>query len=37
MGASDLCYFCNAVATVDVLTASNNGINFVEAQTIHFA
>ena len=29
--------FFNAVATVDVLTASNNDSNFVETQTVHFA
>ena len=27
----------DAVATVDVLTASNNDVNFVETQTVHFA
>ena len=27
----------DAVATVDVLTASNNDVNFVEAQTVHCA
>ena len=31
------CYFFNAVATVDVFTASNNDINFVETQAVHFA
>ena len=29
--------FFNAVAIVDVLTASNNDSNFVETQTVHFA
>ena len=29
--------FLDTVATVDVLTASNNDVNFVETQTIHFA
>ena len=28
--------FLDAVATVDVLTASNNDVNFVETQTVHF-
>ena len=28
--------FQNAVASVDVLTASNNDGNFVETQTVHF-
>ena len=37
MDESDHCYFFNAVATVDVLTASNNDVNFVETQTVHFA
>ena len=37
MGRSDRCYFFNAVAIVDVLTASNNDSNFVETQTVHFA
>ena len=37
MGGSDHCYFFNVVATADVLTASNNDVNFVETQTIHFA
>ena len=27
----------NAVVTVGVLTASNNDVNFVETQTLHFA
>ena len=29
--------FLDTVATVDVLTASNNDVNFVETQTVHFA
>ena len=29
--------FFNAVATVDVRTASNNDVNFVETQTLQFA
>ena len=29
--------YLDAVATVDVLTASNNDVNFVETQTVHFA
>ena len=29
--------FFDAVATIDVLTASNNDVNFVETQTVHFA
>ena len=38
MGGSNYCYFFNAVATVDVFTASNiNDINFVETQAVHFA
>ena len=37
MGRNDHCYFLNAVATVDVLTASNNDVIFVETQTVHFA
>ena len=37
MGGSYHCYFFDAVATVDALTASNNDANFVETQTIHFA
>ena len=38
MGGSDRCYFFfNAVAIVDVLTASNNDYNFVETKTVHFA
>ena len=27
----------DAVATEDVVTASNNDVNFVETQTVHFA
>ena len=45
MGGSDLYSFgCNsdftlldAIATVDVLAASSNDVNFVETQTVHFA
>ena len=37
MGGSNYCYLFNAVATVDVFTASNNDINFVETQAVHFA
>ena len=29
MGGSDHCNFFHAAATVDVLTASNNDVNFV--------
>ena len=29
--------FLDSAATVDVLTASNNDVNFVETQTVHFA
>ena len=29
--------FFGAVTTVDVLKASNNDVNFVETQTVHFA
>ena len=36
MGGSNYCYFFNAVVT-DVFTASNNDINFVETQAVHFA
>jgi len=32
-----LLLFFNAVVTVDVLTASNNDVNFVETQTVRFA
>ena len=37
MGGFDHFYFLDAVATVDVLTASNNDVNLVETQTVHFA
>ena len=30
-------FFWDAAVTVDVLTESNNDINFVETQTLHFA
>ena len=36
-GSNNYCYFFNAVATVEVFTASNNDINFVETQAVHFA
>ena len=36
MGGSENFHFLDAVATVDVLTASNNDVNFVETQTVHF-
>ena len=29
--------FLDAVATEDVVTASNNDVHFVETQTVHFA
>jgi len=35
-GESDHCYFLDVVATVDVLTASNNDVNFVETRAVHF-
>ena len=28
--------FLDTVVTVDVLTASNNDVNFVKTQTVHF-
>ena len=34
---SDRFFFPNAVATVDVLTASNNDVKLVETWTVHFA
>ena len=37
MGGGDHCYFFHAKATVDALTTSNNDVNFVETQTVHFA
>ena len=37
MGGSDHCCFFNGVATKDVIVASNNDVNFVETQTVHFA
>ena len=37
MGGNDQLLFFNAVATVDVLTASNNDVNFVETQIVRFA
>ena len=37
-GESDHFYFfLDVVATVDVLTASNNDVNFVETRAVHFA
>ena len=35
MGVNDHFYFLDVVVTVDVLTASNNNVNFVETQTVH--
>ena len=35
MGGSNK-FFLDAAVTVDVLTESNNDINFVETQTVHF-
>ena len=40
MGGSDHCYFFEISSDrtcVDVLTASNNYVNFVETQGTHFA
>ena len=39
MGGSDHFYFfgCSSDRTVDVRTANNNDLNFVETQTVHFA
>ena len=38
MAGSDHCYFfLNAVPTLDVLTASNKDVNFVDTQSVHFA
>ena len=38
MGGSDHFYFfLDAAATLDVLTARNTDVNFVETQTLHFA
>ena len=37
MSVNDHFYFLDAVVTVDVLTASNNDVNFVETQTVHFS
>ena len=31
-----VCLFLTTEKTVDVLTASNNDVNFVETQTVHF-
>ena len=36
MGGGDHCYFFHAKATVDVLTTSNNDVNFVETQNRTF-
>ena len=37
MGGSDHCYFLEAVATVVILTVSNNGVKLGEARAVHFA
>ena len=37
MGGSDHFYFFGCTATVDVLTASNDDVNFIETQTVHIA
>ena len=37
MGRSDHCYFLEAVATVVILTASNNDVKLDEARAVHFA
>ena len=37
MGESDHCYFLEAVATVVILTASNNDLKLGEAPAVHFA
>ena len=37
MGGSDHCCFVNGVATKDVIVASNNDVNFIETQRVHFA
>ena len=36
MGESDHCCLFNGVATKDIIVASNNDVNFVETQTVHF-
>ena len=37
MGGSDHFYFLEAVATVVILTASNNYVKLGEARAVHFA
>ena len=37
MGQTDHCYFLEAVATVVILTASNNDVKLGEARAVHFA
>ena len=37
MGGSDHCYFLEAVATVVILTASNNDVKLSEVPAVHFA
>ena len=37
MGGSNHCYFLEAVATVVILTASNNDVKLGEARAVHFA
>ena len=37
MGESDHCYFLEAVATVVILTASNNDVKLGDARVVHFA
>ena len=37
MGGSDHCCFFNGIATEDVIVASNNDVNFIETQRVHFA
>ena len=37
MGVNDHFHFLDAMVTVDVLATSNNNVNFVETQTVHFA
>ena len=37
MGGSDHCYFFYGIVTEDVIVVSNNDVNFIETQRIHFA
>ena len=37
MGGSDHCYTLEAVATVVILTASNNDVKLGDARAVHFA